>query len=215
MRAIIFRLIPKKFLAAQLCQPSGLFGKFIMADLLNKHNEKMNHFAVERLDIQPTDKVLDIGFGGGITIAEMLKMIDTGKIYGIDFSQVMVEQAKQKFKPEIESNKVSIEFGDVKQLAFAEKKFDKICTVNTIYFWNEPLANLKEIKRVLKSDGKLVVGIRSADKMKELPVTQYNFRLYDPEAVRDLLVESGFTNVSIDRRDRDLRLDCVMITAYA
>lgn len=215
MRAIIFRLIPKKFLAAQLCQPSGLFGKFMMADLLNKHNEKMNHFAVERLDIQPTDKVLDIGFGGGITIAEMLKMIDTGKIYGIDFSLVMVEQAKQKFKPEIESNKVSIEFGDVKQLAFAEKKFDKICTVNTIYFWNEPLANLKEIKRVLKSDGKLVVGTRSADKMKELPVTQYNFRLYDPEAVRDLLVESGFNNVSIDRRDRDLRLDCVMITAYA
>ena len=91
-----------------------------MADSLNKHNEKMNHFAVERLDIQPTDKVLDIGFGGGVTIEEMLKTIDTGKIYGIDFSQVMVEQAKHKFKPEIESDKVSIEFGDVKQLPFTE-----------------------------------------------------------------------------------------------
>ncbi len=185
----------------------------MMADCLNKHNEKMNHFAVERLDIQPTDKVLDIGFGGGVTIEEMLKTIDTGKIYGIDFSQVMVEQAKQKFKPEIESDKVSIEFGDVKQLPFTESTFNKICTVNTIYFWDEPLANLKEIKRVLKSDGKLVIGIRSADKMKELPVTRYNFRLYDPEAVKDLLVEAGFTNISIDRRDRDLRLDYVMITA--
>ncbi len=215
MRTIILRLIPKKFLAAQLCQPSGLFGKFMMADVLNKHNEKMNHFAVERLDIQPTDKVLDIGFGGGGTIEEMLKTIDTGKIDGIDFSQVMVEQAKQKFKSEIDSKKVSIEFGDVKQLSFVENTFDKICTVNTIYFWNEPLASLQEIKRVLKSGGKLVVGIRSADKMKELPVTQYNFRLYDPEAVRDLLVEAGFINVSIDRRDRDLRLDCVMITAHA
>ena len=215
MRTIILRLMSKKFLAAQLCQPSGLFGKLMMADVLNKHNEKMNHFAVERLDIQATDKVLDIGFGGGVTIEEMLKTIDTGKIYGIDFSQVMVEQAKQKFKPEIESNKVSIEFGDVKQLPFTEGTFNKICTVNTIYFWDEPLANLKEIKRVLKSDGKLVIGIRSADKMKELPVTQYNFRLYDPEAVKDLLVEAGFTNVSIDRRDRDLRLDYVMIAAHA
>lgn len=214
MRSIILRLISKKFLAAQLCQPSGLFGKFIMADSLNKHNEKMNHFAVERLDIQPTDKVLDIGFGGGVTIEEMLKTIDTGKIYGVDFSQVMVEQAKHKFKPEIESDKVSIEFGDVKQLPFTECTFNKICTVNTIYFWDEPLANLKEIKRVLKSDGKLVIGIRSADKMKELPVTQYNFRLYNPEAVKDLLVKAGFTNVLIDRRDRDLRLDFVMITAH-
>ena len=86
--------------------------------------------------------------------------------------------------------------------------------INTIYFWDEPLANLKEIKRVLKSDGKLVIGIRSADKMKELPVTQYNFRLYNPEAVKDLLVKAGFTNVLIDRRDRDLRLDFVMITAH-
>jgi ubiquinone/menaquinone biosynthesis C-methylase UbiE len=215
MRSIILRLTSKKFLAAQLRQPSGLFGKFIMADSLNQHNEKMNHFAVERLDVQPTDKVLDIGFGGGVTIEEMLKTIDTGKIYGIDFSQVMVEQAKHKFKSEIESNKVSIEFGDVKQLSFGENTFDKICTVNTIYFWNEPLASLQEIKRVLKSGGKLVVGIRSADKMKELPVTQYNFRLYDPEAVRDLLVEAGFTNVSIERRDRDLRLDYVTIAAHA
>ena len=215
MRTIILRLMSKKFLAAQLCQPSGLFGKLMMADVLNKHNEKMNHFAVERLDIQATDKVLDIGFGGGATIEEMLKTIDTGKIYGIDLSQVMVEQAKQKFKLGIESEKVSIEFGDVKQLPFTESTFNKICTVNTIYFWDEPLANLKEIKRVLKSDGKLVIGIRSADKMKELPVTQYNFRLYDPEAVKDLLVEAGFTNVSIDRRDRDLRLDYVMIAAHA
>ena len=214
MRTIIFRLISKKFLAAQLCQPSGLFGKFMMADFLRKHNEEMNQFAVEQLDIKATDKALDIGFGGGVTIEEMLRKIDTGKIYGIEFSQVMVEQAKQKFKPEIESDKVSVEFGDVKQLPFAESTFDKICTVNTIYFWDEPLTNLKEIKRVLKSDGKLVVGIRSADKMKELPVTQYNFRLYDPEAVKDLLVEAGFTNVSIDCRDRDLRLDCVMITAH-
>ena len=186
MRTIIFRLISKKFLAAQLCQLSGLFGKFMMADFLRKHNEEMNQFAVEQLDIKATDKALDIGFGGGVTIEEMLRKIDTGKIYGIEFSQVMVEQAKQKFKAEIESDKVSVEFGDVKQLPFAESTFDKICTVNTIYFWDEPLTNLKEIKRVLKSDGKLVVGIRSADKMKELPVTQYNFRLYE-EAVKDYL----------------------------
>jgi ubiquinone/menaquinone biosynthesis C-methylase UbiE len=213
MRSIIFRLVSKQFLAAQLCQPSGLFGKFVMTDFLNKHNEKMNHFAVEQLDIKPTDKTLDIGFGGGVTIEKMLKKIDTGKIYGIEFSEVMVEQAKQKFKPEIESDKVSIKFGDVKQLPFAGNTFDKICTVNTIYFWDEPLADLKEIKRVLKSDGKLVVGIRSADKMKELPVTQYNFRLYEPEAVRDLLIEAGFTDISIERRD-DLKLDYAMIVAH-
>ena len=214
MRSIILSLIPKKFLAAQLCQPSGLFGKFIMANFLNQGNERMNHFAVEQLDIKPTDIVLDIGFGGGVTIAEMLKTIDTGKIYGVDFSQEMLIQSKRKFKQEIESGKVSIEFGDVKQLPFDKNTFDKICTVNTIYFWEEPLASLEEIKRVMKSSSKLVVGIRSADKMKQLAVTQYNFRLYDTSAVRDLLIEAGFINISIEQRD-DLKLDYAMITAYA
>ena len=215
MRSIIFPLIPKKFLSSQLRQPSGLFGKIVMADFFNEHNEKMNHFAIEQLDLQSTDKVLDIGFGGGATIGKMLKIIDTGKIYGVDFSEVMVEQAKQKFKDSIESGKVSIEFADVRVLPFEQDTFDKVCTVNTIYFWEDPLVGLREIKRIIKSSGKLVVGIRSADKMKDFPVTQYNFRLYAPEAVKDLLIGAGFSGVSIEHRDRDERLDYVMVTAYA
>jgi ubiquinone/menaquinone biosynthesis C-methylase UbiE len=185
-----------------------------MGDFLNRHNEKMNLFAVEMLEIQPTDRVLDIGFGGGVTIEKMLKTIDAGKIYGVDFSRGMVAQAKQKFRLAIESDKVSLEFADVRGLPFESNTFDKICTVNTIYFWDDPLANLQEIKRVIKHGGKLVVGIRSADKMKDLPVTQYNFRLYDPGAVRELLLEAGFNEVSIACRD-DLKLDYAMITANA
>jgi ubiquinone/menaquinone biosynthesis C-methylase UbiE len=215
MRSIVFPLIPKKFLSSQLRQPSGLFGKIIMGDFLNEHNQKMNHFAIERLDIQPTDKVLDIGFGGGITIEQMLKIIDNGKVYGVDFSEVMVERAKQKFKDSIEAGKISIEFADVQKLPFDLNMFDKICTVNTIYFWEDPLVGLREIRRVLKNGGRLVVGMRSAEKMKDFPVTQYNFRLYAPEAVKDLLIGAGFSSISIEHRDRDKRLDFVMVTAYA
>jgi ubiquinone/menaquinone biosynthesis C-methylase UbiE len=215
MRSILPSLIPKKFLAAQLRKPSGLFGKFFMGNFLNKGNEKINHLTVELLDIKPTDLVLDIGFGGGVTIEEMVKIIDTGKIYGVDFSQAMVDKAKQKFKKLIESGKVSIEFGDVSKLPFEPKIFDKVCTVNTIYFWNDPSASLREIRRVMKNGGKLIVSIRSAEKMQDLPFTQHNFKLYSPADVRNLLVGAGFNNISIDHRDRDLKFDCVMVTAYA
>ncbi len=215
MRSTLISLISKKILAAQLRQPSGWFGKVIMGELLNKGNEKINKHAIERLEIQSTDRVLDIGFGGGVTITEMLMTIDTGKIYGVDFSEVMVEQGKQKFKDAIAAGKVSIEFADVQQLPFDDNTFDKICTVNTIYFWPDPLAALQEIKRVLKSSGKLVVGIRSADKMKDLPFTQHNFRLYAPEAVKELLTEAGFSGVSIEHRDKDEKFDSVIVTASA
>jgi arsenite methyltransferase len=215
MKSILPKIIPKKFIAVQLRQPSGLFGKFFMGTFLNKGNEKINHLTVELLDVKPTDRVLDIGFGGGVTIEEMVETIDTGKIYGVDFSQVMIDKAKRRFKKLIEAGKVAIEFGDVSQLPFADKIFDKICTVNTIYFWNDTSISLREIRRVMKKGGKLIISIRSADKMKELPFTQHNFKLYAPEDVKYLLVGAGFNNVSIEHRDRDEKLDSVMVTAYA
>ncbi|WP_309730909.1 class I SAM-dependent methyltransferase [Chamaesiphon sp. OTE_75_metabat_556] len=213
MRSIVPKIIPNKFLADQLRQPSGLFGKFFMGDFLNKGNEKINHLTVELLDVKPTDRVLDIGFGGGVTIEEMLKTIDTGKIHGVDFSQAMVDKAKRRFKKSIQAGKVSIEFGDVGQLPFEAKIFDKVCTVNTIYFWKDPLVSLREIRRVLKKGGKLIISIRSADKMKDLPFTQHDFKLYAPEDIKHLLVGAGFNNISIDHRDRDEKFDSVMIIA--
>jgi arsenite methyltransferase len=215
MKSILPKIIPKKFLAAQLRQPSGLFGKFFMGDFLNKGNEKINHLTVELLDVKSTDRVLDIGFGGGVTIEQMVKTIDTGEIYGVDFSQAMVAEAKRKFKKLIQAGKVSIEFGDVSQLPFEPNTFDKVCTVNTIYFWNDTSVGLREIRRVLKKDGKLIIGIRSADKMKDLPFTQHNFKLYAPEDVKHLLVGAGFNNISIDHRDRAEKFDSVIVTGYA
>jgi ubiquinone/menaquinone biosynthesis C-methylase UbiE len=213
MRSIVPKIIPKKLLAAQLRQPSGLFGKFFMGNFLNKGNAKINHLTVELLNIKPTDRVLDIGFGGGATIEEMVEKIDTGKIYGVDFSQVMVDTAKRKFKKLIQAGKVSIECGDVSKLPFEAKTFDKVCTVNTIYFWNDTSVSLREIRRVMKKGGKLIISIRSADKMKDLPFTQHNFKLYAPEDIKHLLVGAGFNNISIDHRDRDEKFDAVMIIA--
>ncbi len=215
MKSIFPKIIPKKFLAAQLRQPSGLFGKFFMGNFLNKGNAKINRLTVELLNIKPTDRILDIGFGGGMTIEEMVKTIDTGKIHGVDFSQAMVAQAKRKFKKLIQAGKVSIEFADVSKLPFEPNTFDKVCTINTIYFWNDTSASLREIRRVLKKDGKLIISIRSADKMKNLPFTQYSFKLYTSEDVKHLLVGAGFNNISIDHRDRDEQFDSVMVTAYA
>jgi ubiquinone/menaquinone biosynthesis C-methylase UbiE len=214
MRSLLPKIIPKKFLAAQLRQPSGLFGKFFMGNFLNKGNAKINHLTVELLDIKPTDLVLDIGFGGGVTIEEMAKKIDTGKIYGVDFSQAMVDRSKRKFKKLIQAGKVSIEFGDVSQLPFDDKTFDKVCTVNTIYFWNDTSVSLREIRRTMKKGGKLIISIRSADKMKDLPFTRHNFKLYSPEDVKHLLVGAGFNNISIAMVDRDEKFDTVMIIAY-
>ena len=61
-------MTPPRFIARQLSCPTGLFGG-IMGLLMNRHNAKMNRFAVRQLELKTTDRVLEIGFGGGSTYA--------------------------------------------------------------------------------------------------------------------------------------------------
>lgn len=204
-----------KFLASQFRQPSGAFGRFLMGRLLNQGNARINQLTVELLDVQASNHVLDIGFGGGATLGMMAERIDSGKIYGVDFSEPMVQQAERKFQALLQSGKLWIQFADVQKLRFESEMFDKVCTVNTIYFWPEPLMVLREIRRVMKRGGFLVVSIRAADKMKDLGFAQYNFRLYSPTELSSLLESAGFTGVYVDHRDQQNKLDCVMAIAHA
>lgn len=155
-----------------------------------------------------------IGFGGGEMLGMIAEQIDSGKIYGVDFSEPMVQQAQQKFQALLQLGKLNIQFADVQKLPFESGIFDKVCTVNTLYFWSEPLLGLREIHRVMKRGGKLVVAIRSADKMKNLKYTQHNFRLYSLTELHGLLEEAGFTGVALDHQDQQNKLDCVMASAY-
>ncbi len=199
-----------KFIASQFKQPSGIMGRFLMGFVLNKGNAKINQLTVELLDIQASDRVLDIGFGGGVTLGIMAERIDNGKVYGVDFSEPMVQQAKQKYSALIQSGKLSVLYADVQKLPFESEMFDKISTVNTIYFWSEPLIAFREIRRVMKPGAKLIVAIRSANKMKDLPYTAYNFTVYSPTELHKLLEDAGFTGVSIDHRDQQEKLDSVI-----
>ncbi len=54
-----------KFIAAQLRQPSGFFGRYVMVHLLNRLNVSINTLAFEALQLDPCDFVLEVGFGGG------------------------------------------------------------------------------------------------------------------------------------------------------
>jgi SAM-dependent methyltransferase len=57
-----------------------------------------------------------------------------------------------------------------KKLPFEDETFDKIFTVNTVYFWENPVEFLNEIYRVLKDDGTFVLTFGQRDFMEKLPL---------------------------------------------
>jgi SAM-dependent methyltransferase len=179
------------YVAAQLRRPSGLFGRHVVARILNRTSASMNALTAEHLALVDDDHVLEVGFGGGDLIARMLPVVTRGRIVGINFSPAMTARCERRFSTMIRrAGRASLR--ERRRPAPHVEEFTKACTVNTIYFWPDPVAALTEIRRTLRPDGRIVVAFNPPATASKLPYTQHGFTLYEPEQVRALLHEAGF-----------------------
>lgn len=183
-----------------------------MGNLMCKINAPMNETTIQLLGINEEDNVLEIGFGNGKYIAEIAEKMKGTHVFGIDFSDAMVETATKLNKTFIEQGRVHIEQGNIENIPFGDRMFNKIFTVNTIYFWSDPILALREIQRVLKPGGRVVITFRSKAIMSQRSSEQYAFSLYTPESeeVENLLKETGYSNISIQSiRDKSIEYYCI------
>jgi SAM-dependent methyltransferase len=186
-----------KFIAAQLRQPSGFFGRHVMVHLLNRGNVPINSLALQVLRLTPEDHVLEVGFGGGDLIARMARVLIRGHVTGVDLSRDAVEFCAKRFERLIEAGTIDLHCANVEELPSDAGTFNKACTVNTIYFWPAPLVALAQIRRVLKEDGVLVVCFGPRTLMEKRRVMRHGFTLYDPEEVKALFTTAGFRDVQL------------------
>jgi ubiquinone/menaquinone biosynthesis C-methylase UbiE len=191
----------KTFFSEQARKPSGLFGRLVMSRIFDKGNAVLNDFMKDLLLLQRNDYVLEIGFGTGKMINEMAKLVDQGLIEGVDFSSTMVALAEKKNKKHIIKGRVKITHGNFEEMAYDDNSFDKICSVNTIYFWPNPEYSIKKILSILKPGGKLVLGIEDKSQMEKKPLSTNVFRIYCMDDVEHLLTSVDFSVVEIKSKE--------------
>lgn len=192
---------PLKFLSLQARKPSGIFGKYVMTNIFNCVNAELNTLVKETINPNKNDKILEIGFGSGKLIYKMAAIISEGIIEGIDFSDVMLDQAEKLNKQYISAGTVKLQKGECCNLPYTNNFFDKACTVNTLYFFRDPKKYFLEIFRILKPRGKFVIGFRDDKQMNYLNPDKSIFNTYSLDEVADLLVDSGFSNAQIIEKE--------------
>lgn len=181
-----------KNIAKQLSCPEGEHG-VKTGEMMHASNIGMTSSAIDALDLQNNETILEIGHGNGGHIAQLLSQAENLNYFGADISATIIAEAEKINQGLIPAGKVHFKLTDGIKLPFDENRFDKIFTVNTIYFWQNPSKYLTEIKRTLKLNGTLVICFANKTFMRNLPFTPYGFKLYEVEEVKELLKNGGFT----------------------
>lgn len=114
-------------------------------------------------NIKKDSKVLFVGCGDGREIKYILK--NTKNITGLDHNKDAVNKAKQIFK---KYPKIKIIFGEATNLPFRDKSFDYVlCMGVFMNLGKNKISSLKEMKRVLKNEGKIILDTYSENAMAE------------------------------------------------
>ena len=145
-----------KLLAQQLGHPSNIAGKWVLAPLWNRRNMALNDVALAKLDLRPDDRVLEVGFGGGYLLGRIAAVVTEGSIAGVDVSEAMVAYSRQHCQIASQTGRLDLCCANCGRVALPPAQFDKACTVNSVFYWNDAPRAISEIWRVLKEDGVLV-----------------------------------------------------------
>jgi len=192
-----------EFIARQSRHPSGWLGRAI-ARLMAFETAAANDAALDSLQLRPDDRVLEIGFGHGRTIARAAHRVPQGLVAGVDHAEAMLHAARRRCAGLIAQGRVHLQCGDSARLPFPVAAFDKVLAVHTLYFWRPAAPHLREIRRVLCAGGSLVLAFRPAGTpgSTRFPSDVYTF--YRPEDVRDLLVAARFGTIETLRHSPEL-----------
>jgi ubiquinone/menaquinone biosynthesis C-methylase UbiE len=200
----------RNFITKQFGNPSGMLGKFI-GNGMARRNAYDAQWTISLLNIQPHQRVLEIGFGPGVSTQMASEKASKGFVAGIDHSRTMVQAASQRNAAAIRAGRMELKHGEVSSLPYPDQSFDIVFSLHSIYFWPKPVECLKEIKRVLKTDGLLGITIQPKDKWRP-NVDSSLMTLYFGSDIASLFSEVGYRNIRVEtspQEDKEF-LECIL-----
>jgi SAM-dependent methyltransferase len=197
----------RRFLRAQFGRPRGAWGS--IAGRIMARTPSNNHriqWTLELLDIKPSDRVLEVGFGPGVAIALASKLAPNGFVTGVDHSDVMVRQASKRNAEALREGRVTLLLGSAANLPRFDAPFDKIFTINSIHFWSRPVHCLRQLRSVLKAGGLIAVTVQPRSRSATHETTNIV-----GEDLLTHLEQAGFSQCRVEvRRAKPVSVACAL-----
>ena len=180
-----------QFIARQSGRPAGLLGE-VVGRIMAHETAAANRVALDLLDLQPGDRVLEIGFGHGRSLAAAMASVADGFVAGIDHSEVMLRIARKRNASALRARRMELTLGDSESLPYPDGRFNKVFAMHSIYFWSDPRRHFEEARRVLSDEGRFVVGYRPSEDwrfVEAFPSSVYRVRSI--KEVENLIADAG------------------------
>lgn len=186
------------------CQkPQGWLGRIFLWNMNSRHS-RVTDWGLSHVDIEKQYTILDVGCGGGRTLSKLAAEAIEGRVYGVDHSQESVSTSQKTNAKWIALGRVEIRLGSVSHLPFADEMFDLATAVETHFWWSNLQQDMREISRVLKVGGKLVLiaevykGASSTmSRLIEKHAPKTGLLLLDVQEHRELFANAGFSQIEI------------------
>ncbi|MFG1683765.1 class I SAM-dependent methyltransferase [Nonomuraea sp. NPDC049269] len=204
MRSLKQRVI--RYLVSQAHHPRGIVGwanGWMFAH--RPSNRQRNIWAVSLLDVRPTDRVLEIGFGPGVAIAEFAGRATRGHVYGIDHSRAMVRRATRRNAAAVRAHRVHLTHASVERLPSFGDPLDAILAVNSAGFWPDPVERLRELRRLLRPAGRIALVSQP-----RCPGATRDTTARAAQELQNLLTQAGFTHLRVETLELDPPVACVL-----
>ena len=185
----------------QFRKPTRWGGRFFIW-VMNLRHSGLTDWGLTQVRIGPQFTILDVGCGGGRTVEKLATQASDCVVCGVDHADGSVAAAWQRNKHLVAAGRVEIQQASVSRLPYPDSRFDLVTAVETHYYWPDLPDDLKEIRRVTKRSGTLLIiaeaykgsrfGFIDQFAMKALRAT-----LASPDELRVAIVGAGFGNVEV------------------
>ncbi|HXH41355.1 MAG TPA: class I SAM-dependent methyltransferase [Thermoanaerobaculia bacterium] len=137
-------------------KPGRWLGRFFLW-AMNRTHSSLTDWGLTHVAVEKNFTILDVGCGGGRTIQKLAAAASEGMVWGVDYADGSVAASRANNADLIKAGRVDVRQAPVSQLPFPDGKFDLVTAVETQYYWPDLVNDMREILRVLKPGGTVII----------------------------------------------------------